>query len=252
MTILASHGIPGEERGGITTSDPLSVVSGTMMDRISRDSSESSWEEMDLLMAKESNMSVNALLLMAISGVFAVAGLTSGALELVLAAMTIAPGFEPLARISLGVVTNRRSVRSGICDTAKGYAALIAGAAATMLALRFLGVTPAAVSSAYLPAEALLAYWTSTSAQSVLVAAAAGIAGSLLIVTNRSMLTAGVMLAVSLIPTAAMAGMALAWADAALFAKALGRWGVQAGLIIVFSLLVFIWKRTRVQKRSMH
>lgn len=251
IRLLESHGIGAKEEGAITTTEPLCIMSQAHMTAISGDSSESIWEEMDLLIAKESNMTVNALLLMAVSGVFAAIGLATSSLHIVLAAMAIAPGFEPLARVALGLAANRRVAWRGASDTAKGYAALVLGAAVATLLLQLLGKAPLAGAASYLPAQVLLSYWTTVSPSSFLVVAAAATAGAVLIATNRSVLTAGVMIALSLVPSAAIVGMALVSGDVAILAMGLSRFAMEAVGVVAFSLAVFAWKRSRLQKRNM-
>lgn len=76
-------------------------------------------------------------------------------------------------------------------------------------------------------------------------------AGALVVATNRSVLTIGVMIALSLVPTAAITGMALVTGDWALSGRGLLRWLIEVGSVALFSTLVFIWKRVQVQQRKM-
>jgi uncharacterized membrane protein len=206
---------------------------------------------METVIAKESNMTVNALIVMAISGVLAAIGLSTNALHLVIAAMVIAPGFEPISRIALGAVSGSRAWQRGLSHTIQGYATLFIGAAATTLVLRALGKAPLEGEASYLSEGVLISYWTSITVSSLIVTAAASIAGAVLIVANRSVLTAGVMIALALVPAATITSMALVMGDLGLSGQGLLRWVIEVGFVAIFSLLVFAWKHARVQRRKM-
>ncbi len=100
------------------------------MTAVFRDTSTSTWEEIELTLGRESTMTVPKVVVMGLVGVVAAAGVLTGALHVVVGAMVIAPGFEPLVRIALGLVQRRGSWRDGLVDSARGYGALLLGAAA--------------------------------------------------------------------------------------------------------------------------
>jgi uncharacterized membrane protein len=113
-----------------------------------------------------------------------------------------------------------------------------------------MGVKVLGGEASYLPAGTLISYWLSIKPSSILVTAAASAAGAILVAANRSVLTAGVMIGLALVPSATIIGMGIAerqWEVAVLGAR---RWLVEAGLIAFFSLLVFLWKRVRVHQRD--
>jgi uncharacterized membrane protein len=227
------------------------VISASAAEAISRDTTEISWEEMEYSLARESNMRPNALVTMAAAGVFAVVGIDTGALHLVLAAMLIAPGFEPIVRVALGVIARSPVWKRGLKDFASGYAALLGGAALASLALVAMGRPLPAAETAYLRAGDLAQYWSSISGPTVLVSAVAGFAGAVLVSNNRSILTAGVMIALSLVPTIAMAGMGVVAGDLRLVVQSLGVWAADVAIVFLMSLLAFAWKRHTVQHRAM-
>lgn len=250
MRLLDRQGINSSTACCIRTSQPLGVIAAARSAEIARDASEATWEEMELTVARESNMTVNGLLLMASAGVIAAAGISTDALHLVVGAMVIAPGFEPVSRIALGAVARGIAWRHGLADTAKGYLALALAACLTALVLRAAGVAPLGGKAAYLPAGALTSYWSSLTFSGLLVTIVAGATGGLLIAANRSILTAGVMIALALIPAAALVGMALSVGDFGLLGKALLRWFVEVLIVCLTSAVVFSWKRDRVQRRK--
>lgn len=99
MRWLAELGVGSERGTSITIEEPKAVVSPGRSEEISIDSNEASWEEIDLTLGVESNMSINMTLLMALAGALAAVGLVTNALHLVVGAMVIAPAFEPLIRV---------------------------------------------------------------------------------------------------------------------------------------------------------
>lgn len=247
--LLARAGVGSEPGTSLTTSEPISVVSSSRARQITGDSSEATWEEMEVVIGKNSNMTANALLVMAISGVLATIGIATNALHLVLGAMLIAPGFQPVVRIALGLVAEGRGWRSGISDTLLGYAAVAAGAAAAALFLMAIGNSPLGGEASYLARGTLLSYWTTITASSVLVTLVAGIAGAVLVASNKAVLTAGVMVALALVPGAAIFGLALVAGEPRIAAAGALRWAMEAGIVLGASGLVLGWKRRSVHRR---
>lgn len=249
VRLLAGYRSGGDGELSILTTEPISAVSPSHSQWIARDSSESTWEEMQMRIGKDSNMTVNAMMVMFVAGVLAAVGISTNALHLVIAAMLIAPGFEPITRISLGLVAGGSAWRYGLADTAKGYVALLLGSALAAAALQA-GNKPLGEEASYLPAEVLITYWTSITATSVLLAVLASAAGAVVIATNRAVLTSGVMVALALIPSATITAMAVVTGAFQLAGIAAVRFVIEAGLVAAMSALVFAWKRYRVQKRA--
>lgn len=246
MRALDGMGIGRSEESVVITTQPMSVLT-TPRDPVARDTSEATWEEMDSILAREGDMSSNGLWLMAAAGAIACVGLATNTLHTVVGAMVIAPGFEPLVRVSLGVASGGRAWRYGAADLLKGYAVLVGSALIATLLLRGLGLFPPS-QDPYLDGS-LIAYWSRISTAGALVALAAGVAGAILIEAARSVLTAGVMVALALIPGAALVGVGLGSGDGRLALQGALRWGVDAGLVLAAASAVFAWKRLRVHRR---
>ena len=187
---------------------------------------------------------------MAIAGSLAAIGLTTNTLHIVIAGMLVAPGFMPITRLSLGVIGKHNNWKYGSIDILTGYAALIAGAAATTLLLKALSFDPLAGSTGYyLPGEQLAEYWTTISTTSLLGSAAASMAGAILVATKKSVFTSGVMIGLALVPTATIIGMALVSGEPELAGKAFLRFGLDVLLIFIFSLIIFLWVQLYFHKR---
>jgi hypothetical protein len=142
MRFLVNRGLGREARITVTTTEPMSIVSATMPRRMGQKTSQATWEEMEHVIARESKLTVNAMLLMAIAGIFAAVGIATNALHIVMGGMVIAPAFRPLMRVSLGAVTESPAWRRGAAHTVQGYLALAAGAATTALFLMATGTPP--------------------------------------------------------------------------------------------------------------
>ena len=242
----------GQKNGiSITSSEPDSLVPTKSAYGIERDINESSWEEMVMTISNDSNTSINTLLIMFISGSLAVIGVTTNSLHIVIGGMLVAPGFMPISRVALGIVARNRGWHFGIIDILKGYLVLIVGAVITTLLLKALGYKPMEGSSSYyVPAKDLINYWSTVTKSSILASAVGSIAGALLIATKKSVFTSGVMIALALVPTAAIFGMGLINGDFTLAGKAIIRFGLDVALVFVFSLAVFVWVRLFYHKRD--
>jgi hypothetical protein len=231
------------------TSRPDSIISRPQNIPISHDYSRASWEELESMLNKESGMNASSMANMAIAGAIAAVGILTNSLHVVVGAMVIAPGFEPIARISLGIVSNRLAWHRGIADTVKAYLSLIAGAAVGAWIAGALGYTPAQPKSTYLSGTALLDYWASISATSLLVSTAAAISSGVLLVKMRSVLTAGVMIALALIPAGALVGIGLATGHLDVAGQGALRLVFEVAIVAVMTLLVFLLKRWKVERR---
>lgn len=95
----------------------------------------------------------------------------------------------------------------------------------------------------YMRSSALVSYWTTTTWTSVLVGAAGGVAGGLLIVVNRRVLATGVVIALALVPSLALAVLELSLGEPGLAAKAALRWATDAVLVVIGCAAVFALKR---------
>lgn len=248
---LIDRRVGADGSSSFSTSEPRSLVQSSATHAIRRDTSETTWEEIDLVIGKESNMTANAMLVMFVSGIIATIGIATNALHLVLGAMMIAPGFLPMVRVSLGVVAGGGAWQRGLADLFKGYAALVVGAALTTLLLVSLGKSPLGEEASYLPAGTLISYWTSITVPSLIVSLVAGVVGTILVATGRSVLTAGVMVALALVPGAAIVGMGAVAGDWSAMMSGATRWAVDVVMVAVTAFLVFSWKRESVHKRGM-
>lgn len=232
--------------GSIVTTEPRSLMSSRYQNGIDRETNETIWDEMAFLLRRETNVAGNYLAAMALSGAVAAVGLWTNTLHIVIGAMVIAPGFEPLLRMPFGWVAGPRNLASrGLLSTLVGYALLAIGAALTLLLLRILD--PA--SSQDLETRSWVRYWSTVTGSSIVLALAAGAAGAVVVAAQRSVLTAGVMIALALIPGMSIAGMAVATGDFDLAGRGLIRWLVDAVAVVIAGLVVLGFKQAFIHRR---
>lgn len=235
----------------ITTDVPQSVFLPQQEKQIADDTSEASWEEMENDILKESNATLNALGISFVAGFIAVIGLSTNALHLVIAAMVVIPGFEPFLRIGLGIAAGSKAWQRGLISALKIYALLIAGSVTASLILAAMGQSLIGAKASYLSSFALVDYWSTPAVPGILVSLAASAAGVLIVAGRRSILTAGVMIALALVPSAALVGIGIAERSTELIYKGALRWLIDASLIVVVSTLILLYKRLRLHRRSM-
>ncbi len=231
--------------GSISTSEPRSLISPPHQGGIDTETNETVWDEMASLLRQDTNFSGNFLMLMALAGAVAAAGLWTNTVHVVVGAMLIAPGFEPLLRIPFGFIAGPRALATrGLLAGVTGYIALALGAALTFWFLRWFD--PA--TSPDLHGRSWVQYWSELTPTGLFVAVVGGITGAIVITTQRSTLTAGVMIALALIPTLALFGMAGAAGDWALAGKGLFLWVVNVGAVLVASAATFGVKQLLIHK----
>lgn len=244
LSILADQNVL--DGGSILTSELRSLINRKYQNGIDRESNETIWDEMAFLLRRETNLSVNYLLLMALSGSIAAVGLWTNTLHIVIGAMVIAPGFEPLIRLPFGWIGGPGVLASrGLISTISGYLILAVGAALTLMLLQVVDSS----ASIDLTARSWVQYWSTVTWNGLILAILAGAAGAVTVSAQRSVLSAGVMIALALIPSMTIAGMALAVGDITLIGKGLMRWIVDVGAVIVSSTAVLGTKHVLVHRR---
>lgn len=233
MRLLHGYGAGSDASISVTMSEPMGMISADAEEEIRRDPASASFEEMEFLLQRESTMDVARLGVMAMAGVLAAVGIATNSVHIVVGAMLIAPAFEPIVKVSFGLVMRSPAWRQGLVDVGEGFAVLIAAAAVTGLLLPTIGIGHPADPGGYLPEGELLTYWRELTAVSPVIAVAAGIAGTLLVVATRTVLTGGVMVALGLIPGAALVGMGIAAGDPPMVGQGALRWAHDTVIVAV-------------------
>ena len=163
--------------GAVSISEPNATIAADAARSIDEEGNDAIWEEIGAMMRQDTNPSFNFLALMALAGAVAAFGIVSDTIHIVVGAMLIAPGFEPLLRIVFGVLGDRHSVVAGLKATGAGYLVLaISAAVAVLAALPMSGKTAAALADGY-----WANYWSGIQGSGVATALLAGIAGGVIV-----------------------------------------------------------------------
>lgn len=234
----------------IMTAELASIIDPKHADRVDNDVDEAIWEEMETGLRHQGRVTANYLALMAMGGAIATVGLVSSPAPQAIAfvaASVIAPGFEPLVKVPLGLVLRRGNVvRRGLVSAVAGYAVLILAAALAFLLLR---VTGAASVEDFLT-NSEVKHLAHPTAKEILVSACAAIAGAVMIASYRRSVIAGPLIALVIIHAAAQVGIALTLGRFDLVWEGLQRLGLDALLIIGLCTLVFAAKQALVHRRK--
>jgi hypothetical protein len=219
-----------------------SVVATDIQGAIDDDADESPWEEFERTLRHHGRMSVNYLVLMALGGAIAVAGLLSPPVPQVLAlaaAAIIAPAFEPVAKLGVALLRGdaQRTGRA-LSSMLVGYVILAASGGVAFLVLRALGLAkPGVLASSegvHMVVDPTAADW--------LVGAGGAVAGLVIITSFREAVLAGALIALALVPAAALVGVGVVSGDWALALGGLKRTAADMGLVVVLGGAVVFLK----------
>ncbi len=234
----------------VVTAELASIVDPEHEHEVSNDVDEGIWEEMEIGLRHQGRVTSNYLALMALGGSIATIGLVSEpvpqAIALV-ASSVIAPGFEPIAKLALGIVLRQKDVfQRGLASMLSGYLVLILAAAATFLVLRSAGAVTIEEFVHNPEVERIAA----PTLKDILQSACAAAAGLIMIAAYRRSVIAGPLMALMLIPAAAMAGAALVVGQPGLSYEGFQRFGLDVLLIVgVGSVVLFIKQATIHRQR---
>lgn len=239
----------GEGPLSVTTAEIASLTDRSVQDLIDSDSDEAVWEEMESRLLQEGSATSNFVALTAFGGVVAMAGLISDPVNQAIAlvsASVIAPGFEPLAKLPLGIVLGRgKLISTSIRAAAIGYVVLGLAAALTLWLL----VNAGHASVSDFTDNSQVQKLSTISPIDVLISAGGALAGMTMVAAFRHDVLPGALMALMLIPAVAMVGGALALGQTDLAIGGLKRAGIDMGLMIAAGVLVFTIKRMTVHRR---
>jgi short-subunit dehydrogenase/uncharacterized membrane protein len=216
-----------------SSNEPLTLVAPAAADALDNESTEPSWTDVAGLLREESNPELNILALMFLAGGIAAVGLATDAIHLVIGAMIVTPGFEPFLRIPFSLIAGRlRTLKQAFVGLAAGFFLMALGGGLTFHILDSLQTVGP------LSGRPLVQYWSTNTAAGVTVAVAGGLAGAFTVTAGRPVFTAGVMIAVALVPSMTVTGVAVAAGDLSLAGQGLLRWAVEAAVVMATAALV--------------
>ena len=234
----------------VTTSEVASISDPAHRDAIKRDVDEAIWEEVETGLRHQGRVGLNFLLLMALGGVIGAAGaLAEPAVAAVayVAAAIVAPGFEPVAKMPLGLVLKRwEVVRIGAISTLAGYGALVVAAAITTWLLVVGGVTDQAT---FLERDALR-HTVEPGALILTIAASGAVAGVVIQSAYRRSVIAGPLVALRLIEVASVIGISVAFGRVDLAWLGAQRLALDLAFVVVAGVVVFGLKQLFLHKRA--
>jgi uncharacterized hydrophobic protein (TIGR00271 family) len=219
---LIGRGIP-EPDMTLTRSDDISPLA------VGGPSAALIWADVLGQAARNSRPVARFLVFMLTAGVIAGFGVIEVNTILIVGAMAVSPDALPIAAACIGLVSRRVGLAGrALATLALGLGAAAFAACAVTLMLDLLGQLP----SDFAVGESALSGLTSVSATTVVVAAAAGVAGMLALETRASA-GVGVAISVTTIPAAAYLGVAAGVGE---LDRVLGALAVLAVNVVMISL----------------
>ena len=234
----------------IATAEQTSLIDPEQDAVIEKDYDEAIWEEIETGLRHNGHITDNYLVLMGVGGVVAAVGLVSQpapqAIAFVAAAV-IAPGFDPLAKIALGIALRKPEVIwRGVRSTLAGYSLLVVLAGLAFFIMNQTGGTSVEGFTANPEVKALAEPTT----RELLLSICGSLAGGVMVASYRESFIAGALMALAFIHAAAMIGVGLACGEWHYALEGLERFGLDMALIVGGCWLVFTLKQALVHKRK--
>ena len=234
----------------VSTAELTSMIDPEHERMVANDIDEALWEEVETDLRHQGKPTMNYVGLMALGGAVAATGFAaesaSQAIPFV-AASIIAPGFEPLAAIPIGLVLRRWAVVGrGLQSTILGYLVLVLSAALIFLALRLTGVVMVEEFTVNPEVRNL----AEPGLREILLSACGALAGMVMLLSRRRYLIPGALVALLVIEAAALIGVALAAGEPGLMLEGAKRFGIDILLIVAGGVPIVLLKQTIVHRRA--
>jgi hypothetical protein len=233
----------------IALSETSALIDSGQRERIAKDDDEALWEEMESQLRNHGRVSINYILLMMLGGALSALAFVlepvTQAITFVGASIT-SPGFEPLAKVSQGLVLRRlEMIRHGAWACLVGYAALIGAAFATFALLIALGEAQP------LREQEVVSALTSHRAHALLPSVIASLAGGLMIASLRDTYVVGPLMVLALIPASGLLAAACATGDLALAWAAGSRVLLDMACVTALVALILYGKQLTKHRRAL-
>ena len=233
----------------VATAEIASLSDPDEADEVEMDVDEATWEEMITGLRHQSRITANYLSLMFLGGAVACLGLVENpvpqAVAFISSAM-ICPGFEPLAKMPLGLVLRQwHLVKRGLLSAVYGYTSLILGAGLMFGLLRLLNIS----SLELLARNPEVMSLEKPDMPSISYSIIGGTAGMIMLAAYRRSVIAGPLLLLSTIPAAAVIGAGAACGSLMHMKQGLIRLLIDVGTIWVTGALVAGLKQWFVHRR---
>jgi Domain of unknown function (DUF389) len=230
----------------VATHELSSIVDPDKERAVANDLDEALWEESETTLRHQGRVTANYLTLMALGGAVATTGFIVGSPSQaisVVAASVISPGFEPLAKVPMGLALRRWGV--------VGRGLWSAGVGCLVLALAFAALRATGVGTVdEFMGNSEIKLLENPLLREVLVSACGAVAGMTMVLLYRRYVITGALMALAVIPAAAMVGAALAAGKLVLAYQGAERFFLDVLLIIAGGVNVVLLKQTIVHRRA--
>ena len=191
--------------------------------------------------SKQARLTSSYLVFMATAGVLAAVALLTNSIPILIGSMVIAPALPPLGSISLAIVAQKPKLAlKGLKTAFFGFLIAMIFAMLTTWMLNITNVIPAETN---LLGKELLEERVKPGWYSVVAAMAAGIAGSIALVKQKTDTLVGVVAALALVPAIAAAGIAFLSKNPTMGFGGLLLLAINVGFIIISGVLTVIIQR---------
>jgi hypothetical protein len=233
----------------VSTSELSSMIDPKHERKVANDIDEALWEEVETDLRHQGKLTMNYVALMVLGGAVAATGFaaesSSQAISFV-AASIIAPGFEPLAAIPIGLALRRWAVVGrGLQSAVGGYLALILSAALVFLAMRMSGVVLVEEFTVNPEVRNL----AEPELREILLSACGALAGMVMLLSRRRYLIPGALVALLVIEASSLIGVALAAGEPGLMLEGAKRFGLDILLIVAGGVPIVLLKQAFVHRR---
>jgi hypothetical protein len=234
----------------VSTAELTSLIDPEHERKVADDVDEALWEEVETDLRHQGKLTTNYIGLMALGGAVAATGFaaesSSQAISFV-AASIIAPGFEPLAALPIGLALRRWAVVGrGLQSAVGGYLALILSAALAFLALRATGVVMVEEFTINTEVRNL----AEPGLREIIVSGCGALAGMVMLLSRRHYLIPGALVALLVIEAAALIGASLSAGELGLMLEGAKRFGLDVLLIVAGGVPIVVLKQVLVHRRA--
>jgi Domain of unknown function (DUF389) len=184
----------------ISTAELGSIIDPEHERKVANDIDEAIWEEAETGLRQQSQITANYLVLMALGGVIATMGFITESPSqqtiALIAAAIIAPGFEPLAKLPVGLGLRRWSVvGTGLSSAGAGYLVLAIAAAVVFVVLHLIGIGTVEEFISNSEVQTL----AHPTVREILISACGAVGGMVMVLSYRRYLVPGALIALAVI-----------------------------------------------------
>lgn len=191
--------------------------------------------------SKQARLTASYLVFMATAGVLAAVALLTDSIPILIGSMVIAPALPPLGLVSLAIVVKKPKLIMTALTTA--FLGFLIAMVFAMLTTWILNITHVIPVETNLLGKELLDERVKPGWYSVIAAMAAGVAGSVALIKQKTDTLVGVVAALALVPAIAAAGIAFLSKNPVMGFGGLLLLAINVGFIVISGVLTIIIMR---------